>query len=75
MTAITQHIPEKSFQMIRYYGWYSNKTRGMREKQGILRPGDERKKTEVEVIERLGVSALRESGRLTLWSAPIAVDP
>ena len=25
IAAITQHIPEKSFQMVRYYGWYSNK--------------------------------------------------
>ncbi|MDP3283100.1 MAG: transposase, partial [Desulfobacterales bacterium] len=22
IAAITQHIPEKSFQMVRYYGWY-----------------------------------------------------
>ncbi len=36
--AITQHIPEKSFQMVRYYGWYSNKSRGIRKKQGIQRP-------------------------------------
>jgi hypothetical protein len=27
---ITQHIPEKSFQLIRYYGWYSNRMRGDR---------------------------------------------
>ena len=30
--AITQHIPDKSFQLIRYYGWYSNRGRGDREK-------------------------------------------
>ena len=41
VAAITQHIPEKSFQMIRYYGWYSSKTRGIRRKKGIYRPGDE----------------------------------
>jgi len=28
--AITQHIPGKFFQNIRYYGWYSNKSRGQR---------------------------------------------
>jgi hypothetical protein len=28
--AITQHIPDKFFQNIRYYGWYSNKSRGQR---------------------------------------------
>ncbi|MCR4291367.1 MAG: transposase [Candidatus Kuenenia sp.] len=36
IAAITQHIPEKSFQMVRYYGWYSNKSRGLRKKQ-VLR--------------------------------------
>ena len=24
---ITQHIPDKSFQLVRYYGWYSNRSR------------------------------------------------
>ena len=41
IAAITQHIPEKSFQMVRYYGWYSNKSRGVRIKHGIVRPGDQ----------------------------------
>jgi len=30
---ITQHIPDKSLQLVRYYGWYSNKMRGQRLKQ------------------------------------------
>ena len=25
IAAITQHIPDKSFQLVRYYGWYSNR--------------------------------------------------
>jgi hypothetical protein len=33
IAAITQHIPEKGFQMVRYYGWYSNRARGERAKQ------------------------------------------
>jgi hypothetical protein len=33
IAAITQHIPDKSFQFVRYYGWYSNKMRGRRSKQ------------------------------------------
>jgi hypothetical protein len=33
IAAITQHIPDKSFQLVRYYGWYSNKMRGQRLKQ------------------------------------------
>ena len=28
----TQHIPAKGSHLIRYYGWYSNKSRGMRKK-------------------------------------------
>ena len=31
--AITQHIQEKSFQLVRYYGWYSNRGRGECEKR------------------------------------------
>jgi hypothetical protein len=34
IAAITQHIADKSFQLVRYYGWYSNKMRGRRAKQG-----------------------------------------
>jgi len=30
LATITQHIPDKGAQMIRYYGWYSNKMRGHR---------------------------------------------
>ena len=30
LAAITQHIPNKDAQMVRYYGWYSNKMRGVR---------------------------------------------
>ena len=30
---ITQHIPGKRFQMVRYYGWYSNKMRSQRRKR------------------------------------------
>ena len=33
IAAITQHIPDKSFQLVRYCGWYSNKMRGQRDKR------------------------------------------
>jgi hypothetical protein len=33
IAAITPHIPERSFQLVRYYGWYSNRMRGDRKKQ------------------------------------------
>jgi hypothetical protein len=32
IAAITQHIPDKGVQMVRYYGWYSNKSRGVRQR-------------------------------------------
>lgn len=44
IAAITQHIPEPSFQLVRYYGWYSNRMRGDRRKQ------DDRVKGEGEDI-------------------------
>ena len=33
IVAITQHIPDKSFELVRYYRWYSNKMRGQRDKR------------------------------------------
>ena len=54
IAAITQHIPEKSFQMVRYYGWYSNKSRGIRKRQGIRKPGNEpvtEPEKEIEIID------------------------
>ena len=35
--------------MVRYYGWYSNKSRGIRLKRGVVRPGDEPLENDVEV--------------------------
>ena len=32
LAEFTQHIPPKGAHLIRYYGWYSNKSRGMRKK-------------------------------------------
>jgi hypothetical protein len=44
LAAITQHIPDKGVQMVRYYGWYSNKMRGVRHRSlpaelVVRRPG------------------------------------
>ncbi|GBE40238.1 hypothetical protein BMS3Bbin09_00112 [bacterium BMS3Bbin09] len=35
--------------MVRYYGFYSNKSRGLRLKNGLVRPGDEPLENDVEV--------------------------
>ena len=55
IAAITQHIPEKSFQMVRYYGWYSNKSRGLREKQGNLTPEDQPLDETDEAVEIIDI--------------------
>ena len=52
IATITQHIPDKSFQLVRYYGWYSNKMRGRRAKQA-----DEEVQTEGDAVEVIDVSA------------------
>jgi len=44
---ITQHIPDKSFQLVRYYGWYSNKMRGQR----LKRDDPDAGAADAEVIE------------------------
>ena len=38
LAELTQHIPNKGEHLIRYYGWYSNKSRGLRAKQGAGGP-------------------------------------
>jgi len=60
IAAITKHIPDKSFQMICHYGIYSNKLRGMRKKQGILRPGDEPDVKPSKDVEIIDVSAYQQ---------------
>ncbi len=35
LAQLVTHIPNKGEQMIRYYGYYSNKSRGLRKKAGI----------------------------------------
>ncbi len=60
--AITHHIPDKSFQMVRYYGFYSNKSRGMRLKQGIVRPGGAPVNDSENNIEIIDVSDYHPKG-------------
>ena len=54
--AITQHILPKSYQMVRYYGWYSNRARGERKKRGMLRPGNEPEEGRSDDVTVLDVS-------------------
>jgi hypothetical protein len=36
LAEFTQHIPPKGLHLIRYCGWYSNKSRGMRKKTEVV---------------------------------------
>jgi len=56
IAAITQHIPDKSFQLVRYYGWYSNRSRGERRK-GAVRESDEDFLQVPEEVDVLDISA------------------
>jgi hypothetical protein len=40
LAELTQHIPNKGEHLIRYYGWYSNKARGMRARQAAAPAAD-----------------------------------
>ncbi len=77
IAAITQHIPDKSFQLVRYYGWYSNRARGERAKREVRKPSVDQTAANVavEILDvadtnlkrsRLaaGVSASKRSGKL-----------
>jgi len=35
LAEFTQHIPPKGLHLIHYYGWYSNKARGLRQKAAL----------------------------------------
>ena len=46
IATITQHIPDKHFQMVRYYGWYSNTSRGEKIKAHPALPGEPSEKSQ-----------------------------
>ena len=54
IAAIAQHIPDKGFQLVRYYGWYSNKSRGMRAKEQEVEAEKGSEESDVEIIDISG---------------------
>ena len=62
-----RHIPPKGAHLIRYYGWYSNKSRGMR------------KKADAEASAESSSEATASTGSSQLWAMLIKrvyeVDP
>jgi Zn finger protein HypA/HybF involved in hydrogenase expression len=68
IAAITQHIPDKSFQLVRYYGWYSNKMRGQRlkreaEREAASAQGEPAALSNVEIIQVSGFTPRRRPSR------------
>jgi hypothetical protein len=59
LAEVTQHIPNKSEHLIRYYGWYSNKKRGMQEKK-VAQPGQPEPDTTVRRKGRMKWGALKK---------------
>ena len=51
IASITQHIPAHGFQNVRYYGWYSNKTRGQRRKQMLAAATEDPPNAGADVID------------------------
>ena len=49
IAAITQHIPDHNFQLVRYYGWYSSRMRGERRKMGSDEEDDDTKNDIINV--------------------------
>ncbi len=50
IAAITQHIPERLAQIVRYYGWYSNRMRGDRNKAEATEVREEQESEKNEII-------------------------
>jgi Putative transposase len=59
IATMTRHIPDKSFQLVGYYGWYSNEMRDRRAKQA-----DEEAQAEGDAVEVIDVSAKSRAAAL-----------
>ncbi|MBU4264331.1 MAG: transposase [Proteobacteria bacterium] len=62
IAAICQHIPDKSFQLSRYFGWYSNRSRGERRKEAGQQADTQDSTPVPEEIEVLDVSTYKPRG-------------
>jgi len=61
IASITQHIPNKNFQLVRYYGWYSNKMRGQRLKSEQAEHDEQLDQSpdEIEILDVAGYKPRR----------------
>jgi len=82
LAAMCSHIPNKGEQMVRYYGYYSNVSRGRRKKgnrdaliPSVLEPDEDSKayrKNWARLIQKIGACPRFNRGRRTPCSAPNA---
>jgi hypothetical protein len=76
------HVPDKGEQMVRYYGYYSNVSRGRRQKTGddaavadVLEPPMPDKafrKNWARLIQKIAACPGHDPGRSIRWCAPRA---
>lgn len=76
LAEVTQHIPDKGEHLVRYYGWYSFRRRGMRANEA---PDDERKIDRGHVREARSAAKGQSGGSGSSWAALVKrvfeVDP
>ena len=76
LAELTQHIPDKGEHLVRYFGWYSYRRRGLRAKEAS---SDEVKIDRRLVDEARSAAKGQSSGKASSWAALInrvfEVDP
>lgn len=79
LAEFTQHIPPKGSHLIRYYGWYSNKSRGMRKTAEAEAEAEAEADTSAEASSEESASAAVASRCSQTWAMLIKrvyeVDP
>ena len=64
LAALTDHIPDKGQHLVRFYGWYSNKNRGLRKKQPLLQmPYSATTAVGPEIVEPSASVTITSAGR------------
>ncbi len=85
LAEVTQHIPDKGEHLVRYYGWYSHRQRGLRAKSDPEAVSDSDANVEEIKIDRSAVNAQKSAadgpraGSLSTWAMLIKrvyeIDP
>ncbi len=56
---LLQHVPDKGEHLVRYYGWYSNRSRGMRKQL------EESDNTDIKIIDEPADPAFSRAAKAT----------